>query len=106
MIEINNKQELVDLLASNENVLVDFYASWCGPCRMMMPLLEQMSAEYDNVKFCKVNVDGNAELTVEYDISSIPHVFLMKNGKKVFDFKGAYAKNKLTETLNTYFPKS
>lgn len=106
MIEINNKQELVDLLASNENVVVDFYAAWCGPCRMMMPLLEQMSAEYTNVKFCKVNVDGNAELTLDYGISSIPHVFLMKNNEKQADFKGAYSKNKLIDILNTHYPKA
>lgn len=106
MIEINNKQELVDILASNENVLIDFHATWCGPCKMMMPVLNDLAKEHTNVKFCKVNVEDNAELTVDYGITSIPHVFIMKSGTNVHNFKGALPKNKLMDVLNTHFPKS
>lgn len=105
MIEISNKAQLDTLLAENENVFVDFYAEWCGPCKMMLPLLDGLSKEEDNkhIVLCKVNVDTNAELTLEYGITSIPHMFLMKHGNKVHDFKGAQSKPKIVDMFKTYF---
>jgi len=105
MIEINNKIELNSIIQNNENILVFFGANWCGPCKMMLPLLDGLSKEEDNkhIVLCKVNVDTNAELTMEYGITSIPHMFLMKHGKKVHDFKGAQSKQKIIDMFKTHF---
>lgn len=103
MIQINLKQELHELIATNENVIVDFYAEWCGPCKMLMPLLTKLSADHTNVKFCKVNVDENSELSVEYKIQSIPHIFFIKNGEKVYDFKGIQSKAQIVAAINKHF---
>ena len=69
--------------------LVDFYADWCGPCKMMGPVLEELSEEYEGrVSFFKIDVDEAQELAGEYGISSIPNLVLLKNGEKVSDSIG------------------
>jgi thioredoxin len=69
--------------------LVDFYADWCGPCKMMGPVLEELSGEYDGkVSFFKIDVDEAQELAAEYQVSSIPNLVLFKNGDKVSDSIG------------------
>lgn len=103
MIEINSKAELDTFVAENENVFVDFYAEWCGPCKMMLPLLETISKDQPHITFCKVNVDNLAELTVQYGITSIPHMFLIKNGENVFNFKGAKPKPFILDALSKHF---
>lgn len=102
MIEINSKSELLAVLSENKNVIVDFYADWCGPCRSLLPILEQISNENSDVKICKVNVDSNAELTVDYDITAIPHVYLMQSGEVRDQFKGALPKAKIVERINEH----
>lgn len=102
MIEINNKSELVAVLNENKNVIVDFYAEWCAPCRSLLPILEQIANENSDVKICKVNVDSNAELTVDYNITAIPHVYLMQSGEIKDQFKGALPKTKIVEKINAH----
>ena len=102
MIEINSKSELTAVLNENKNVIVDFYAEWCGPCRALVPVLEQISNENADVKICKVNVDNNADLSVEYNITAIPHVFMMQSGEVKGQFKGALPKNKIVEKINEH----
>jgi len=105
MIQIESKSQLLELVSNNENVIVDFYADWCGPCKMLMPLLTKLSEEHKNVTFCKVNVDANAELSIDYKIQSIPHVFFIKNGEIVHEFKGIQSKPQIINSIKKHFPE-
>ena len=85
MIKNVNSQELKDLLQVSEKpVFVDFYADWCGPCKMLAPVLAELSEQYaDKAVFVKVNVDENEEAAMAYGISSIPNVIAFKAGQPV-----------------------
>ena len=80
-------------------VLVDFWAEWCGPCKMQLPILEKISDEIPNVKICKINVDENTDLAVKFGIRSIPTMMVFKNGEKVEQFIGLKNKKELSEKL-------
>ena len=79
MIQLKNSD--FDSAVASGKVLVDFWASWCGPCKMIAPVLEKLSAEYDNVKFCKVNVDEEPALAIKFKVESIPTLLLFEDGK-------------------------
>jgi len=70
-----------DAAVASGKVLVDFWASWCGPCKMIAPVLEKLSGEYADVKFCKVNVDEEPALAIRFGIESIPTLLLFEDGK-------------------------
>ena len=77
----NYQKEVVE---SDIPVLLDFFATWCGPCKMLAPIIEELAKEYDGkVKICKVDVDNDPELAVKFDIASIPTLVLIKNGEPV-----------------------
>lgn len=83
-----------DVLRSNIPVLVDFWADWCGPCRMVAPVLEELAGEYDGkVRFLKLNVDENQDVAREYEIYSIPTLLLFKDGQVVGQHIGAAPKD-------------
>ena len=72
-----------EVLKSEKPVLVDFYADWCGPCKMMSPIIEELAAELDGkAKVGKINVDENPDIAVEYNVMSIPTLIIFKNGKE------------------------
>ena len=92
-----NFQELV--LNSEKPVLLDFWASWCGPCRMVGPILDEIAAERSDIKVAKVNVDEQPELASRYKIMSIPTLMVIREGKVVNQALGARPKNQILEML-------
>jgi len=82
MLELTDKNFDEKALKSKKPVVVDFWASWCGPCRAMAPIFEELAAENKAVTFAKVNVDENPGLSAKYEILGIPTVIFFKNGKK------------------------
>ena len=95
----NNFQ--AEVLESSTPVLVDFWATWCGPCQMMGPVVEELSGELSGkVKVCKVNVDENPELAEKYDVMSIPNFVLFKDGNAVKQIAGAVGKDGLLNFIN------
>lgn len=92
VLHINNDQFKKEVLDFDGTVLVDFYAEWCGPCKMTGPILDQLSNEKKDIKFVKVNVDENPGLASEYSVFSIPTFIVVKKGEVVHQFVGAMGK--------------
>ncbi len=103
MVEINltEKNFEQEVLKEEKLVLVDFWASWCGPCQMLAPVLSQFAEEYkDKLKVGKVNVDEQRDLAIKYNITSIPTLILFKNGEIVNVSVGFHSKAELKEIVN------
>jgi len=96
-INKNNFQE--EVLNSSKPVLLDFWAPWCGPCRMVVPLVEEIAEEREDIKVGKVNVDEESELASQFRIMSIPTLVVMENGKIVKQAVGAQSKNAILNML-------
>jgi thioredoxin 1 len=89
-----------EVLKSNVPVLVDFWAEWCGPCRMVAPVVEEVARQYQGkVKFAKVDVDQNQQIATKYQIRSIPSLYIFKNGKVAEQIVGAVPKQQITSAL-------
>ena len=101
-MKIVNTEEFNEL-RKNGKVVVDFFADWCGPCKMLSPVLEEVGKEYPDVSFVKVNVDENEELAAEFGIMSIPAVFMLKDGEVVNSFLGFNQERFLRDQLNKAF---
>lgn len=101
-MKVINKNEFKNLVIEKEGLkLVDFYADWCGPCRMLGPVLEDLSQDINDVEFFKINVDNDGELAQAYQVSSIPTLILFKDGKIVDKKIGFLPKDALVEWINT-----
>ena len=82
--------------------VIDLYADWCGPCRMLAPILSDLESEYPDVKFCKINVDNDPELAKAFNVSSIPMVALVKDNTFVDVSLGFVPKDKLAKLIEEY----
>lgn len=93
----NNFQE--EVMNSDKPVLVDFWASWCGPCRMVSPIVDEIADERQDIKVCKVNVDEQQELASDFQVMSIPTLMVFKDGKIVNKSMGAKPKAQILAML-------
>ena len=99
IINITKENFQSEVLKSDKKVLLDFWATWCGPCMMLSPTLDEVANEVSNVKFGKINVDEQGELAQQFGISSIPTLVVVKDGKVVKQSVGLIPKSAILELL-------
>lgn len=99
VIHVTKENFQQEVLQSEKPVLLDFWATWCGPCRMVGPILDEIAAERTDIKVCKVNVDEENELAAQYGIMSIPTLMVFKGGEKTNQALGAMPKQQILELL-------
>ena len=97
--EVNDSNFQAEVIESETPVLVDFWAPWCGPCRVVAPILEEIAAEREDLRVVKLNIDDNLETAAKFDVLSIPTMILFRNGEAVKKVIGAYPKKKLEAQL-------
>ena len=88
-----------EVLKSEKPVLVDFWAAWCGPCKMIGPVIEEIANEHPEIKVCKINVDEEGELSIKYGVMSIPTLMIFKNGEVAQTAIGDRPKEEIEELL-------
>ena len=102
-VEITDQSFQETVLNSDKPVLVDFWATWCGPCRMLGPIIEEVAADFEGKAVVgKVDVDNNQQVSVYYGIRNIPTVLIFKNGEVVDKIVGVAPKEVIAEKLNSY----
>ena len=100
ILHLNSENFEKEVLQTEETVFVDFYADWCGPCKMMGPVVEKLAEELQGqVKVCKINIDEASEIAEKYEVMTIPTFIVLKNGEVVNRSIGVQAKSELEELL-------
>ncbi len=99
VISVNKSNFEKEILNSEKKVLVDFYADWCGPCRMVSPIVDEIANQYPEYKVVKINVDEQPELASQFGIMSIPALFVVEKGQVINKSVGAVPKAKILEML-------
>lgn len=100
VITVTGENYAAEVASSEKKVLLDFWAPWCGPCRMVSPLVDQVAEERSDVKVGKVNVDENMDLAVQFGVSSIPMLAIMESGQVQRTMVGACSKEKLLRFID------
>lgn len=99
IIEITSKNQFDEAVKSETLTIVDFWAVWCGPCRVLKPLLHKIAGEHPEIQLLTVDVDANGDLAGQYNINSIPAVFMFKNGQIVDSFVWVMPENEILEKI-------
>ena len=98
-IHINKENFQQEVLHSDKPVLVDFWAAWCTPCRMLSPVVDEVAAEMEDIKVCKINIDEEGELAIRYGVMSIPTLIVFKGGEIVNKSIGLISKDEILALL-------
>ena len=100
LVHITKENYAQEVLESKQTVLLDFYADWCGPCKMIAPILEEIAEERKDIKVGKINVDNDLQLAMDFKVTSIPLLVVMKDGHAVAQCLGAVPKQKILDMLD------
>lgn len=99
VIKVNSENFETEVLNSEKTVLIDFYADWCGPCKMLSPIVEQVASENTNVKVVKINIDDEQDLAIDYGVMSIPTLVVIKNGQEADRVVGVVPKSQVEKLI-------
>ena len=99
LLHVTKENFEAEVLKATQPVIVDFFATWCGPCRMVGPLLEEIAEENENIKVVKVDVDQDPDLAIQFGVTSIPLLIVMKDGKIVNQALGARSKAQILDMI-------
>lgn len=99
MITITKDNFENEIVKADKPVLVDFWASWCGPCRMLSPTIDEIAEEHPEIKVCKINIDDEAELAIRHGVMSVPTLMLFKNGEVAQTAVGVRPKDEILDLL-------
>ncbi len=100
MIELTN-ENFLELIKSNHDVIIDFYAKWCGPCHVLEPIFENVSSKNKNKLFIRIDIDSHEKLVNEYHIMSVPTIIILKDGQEIKRNRGFISEENLEDLINT-----